>query len=88
MLEWRKIMSWNTGVFLVQIPLEPIGSYSCSQTPLVLPLPPPPDTDTLVLNDPCIYLFHINQEFNKKKSTNMAIWDMNHECCAYKSYKP
>lgn len=34
---------------------------------------PPPDTDTLVLNDPCIYLFHINQEFNKKKSMNMAM---------------
>ena len=50
----------------MQIPLEPIGSYSCSQTPLVLPLPPPPDTDTLVLNDPCIYLFHINQELSCK----------------------
>lgn len=32
-----------------------------------------PDTDTLVLNDPCIYLFHINQKFNKN---NPLTWPL------------
>lgn len=47
-----------------------------------------PDTDTLVPNDPRIYLFHINQKFNKNNPTNMAIPDMNHEGCMYKSHNP
>lgn len=41
-----------------------------------------PDTATLVLNDPCIYLFHINQKFNKNNPLTWPLkaWIMKAVC--------